>query len=819
MPTRHELHRLPLLTGIVAILLGLAMGSGLFASSLSGHDLVLFLPRSVWAAPQMQAIDAGEIRNVLLITSYHDGLNWTDDIVTAVRSVLLDPERNPLAANTELYVEYMDSKRFPITEAVQARWHAYLAEKYASIPLDAIVVSDNAAYDFLRHSAAELFPGTPIVFSAVNFFTDDDLAVDGADGVPLSERFTGVVAKVDFYSTIHAAVRMHPDARHMIVVNDITRTGQLLQLELEEVLDSFPTITFEMLLNPTLADLSGLRVLPNDTLVLLVLLDRDGEGRVYTYEQSINLLLTHTDRPIYGVWDFYLGHGLVGGMLTNATLQGEVAGEMAIRLLNGASIRDVPIVRDSPNRYMFDYDQLQRFGLSLHSLPDEGRTLGLAETLVLGRPAPPVQMYGSWIGMGLALVLLAVGFLLLQRNHLAKQAASDKALHMAHVALEDARATMEARVVERARPLERRTRQYQIATEVAREVAVGALGLRDAGSKEGAEGVSPLLDRATRLISEAFGFYHVAIFLVDEVGENALLRAASSPGGQAMVARGHRLRIAQPNRHGGEGIVGYVAGVGESRIALDVGRDSLWRDTAELNHTRSEMALPLQIEQSGGDGLKAWTIGVLDVQSLEPGAFRQDDVEALQIVADQLALAIQASRLFEESRRAVERLEERVGEHIRAPWYRTRVARAYGFDGVSVRRITELAAGDEAGADAASADLAPGLRERLEVPIPVRGEVVGTIVLERDVHTRPWLPEERALAEAIAVHAGLSLEGAQLLDESQIQAQRRQVLSDITSRMRETLDVDMILQTALREMGERLGIAGIEVRMRGGSND
>jgi GAF domain-containing protein len=93
---------------------------------------------------------------------------------------------------------------------------------------------------------------------------------------------------------------------------------------------------------------------------------------------------------------------------------------------------------------------------------------------------------------------------------------------------------------------------------------------------------------------------------------------------------------------------------------------------------------------------------------------------------------------------------------------------------------------------------------------------IGSIVLRRDADTVPWSEEERTLAEAVGIQAGLSLENAQLLSESRTRAQRERALADISSRMRETLDMDLILQTALREIGENLGVSSIEVRMEPG---
>ena len=122
---------------------------------------------------------------------------------------------------------------------------------------------------------------------------------------------------------------------------------------------------------------------------------------------------------------------------------------------------------------------------------------------------------------------------------------------------------LEALVAERTRVIEKRVAQIQAATEVGKAVA----SQRD---------LEELLNRATHLISNRFGFYHVGIFLLDDRNEYAILRAANSKGGEQMLAREHRLRV------GTEGIVGAVASSGEARIALDVGKDAVYFDNAGL---------------------------------------------------------------------------------------------------------------------------------------------------------------------------------------------------------------------------------------------
>jgi GAF domain-containing protein/HAMP domain-containing protein len=165
-----------------------------------------------------------------------------------------------------------------------------------------------------------------------------------------------------------------------------------------------------------------------------------------------------------------------------------------------------------------------------------------------------------------------------------------------------------------------RTRQIRTAAEVARDAAV----IRN---------VDELLDATVHLISARFGHYHAGIFLLDESGADAVLKAASSPGGKQMLARGHRLAV------GKVGLVGYVTGTGKPRIALDVGADAVHFANPDLPKTRSELALPLRIGER--------VMGALDVQSTEANAFDENDVVVLQTMADQVAIALENARLLE----------------------------------------------------------------------------------------------------------------------------------------------------------------------------
>lgn len=338
---------------------------------------------------------------------------------------------------------------------------------------------------------------------------------------------------------------------------------------------------------------------------------------------------------------------------------------------------------------------------------------------------------------------------------------------------------LEHLVAQRTAELARRTAQLEAAATVARRAAE----IRD---------VDTLLNETVRLISDRFGFYHAGIFLVDEAGEYAVLRAASSEGGQRMLARGHRLAV------GRVGIVGYVAGTGKPRIALDVGADAVFFDNPDLPLTRSEMAVPLKVGER--------VIGVLDVQSEKPAAFAEEDVAILQTLADQIALAIENTRLLEESRRTLEELERLYGERVREAWRRWAVARptAYRYTGIDVEPLP---------APIPLTDEEDG--RRLAVPIRLWGQTIGSILLHRTKEQPLWSPEERRLAEEIGDQIALALENARLIAETESRAAREHMLSEITSRLTRSLDIDALLETAVRELAQLPQVAEVAVYVGG----
>ncbi|MBI4314882.1 MAG: GAF domain-containing protein [Chloroflexi bacterium] len=301
-----------------------------------------------------------------------------------------------------------------------------------------------------------------------------------------------------------------------------------------------------------------------------------------------------------------------------------------------------------------------------------------------------------------------------------------------------------------------------------------------------------LLPLVTQLISERFGFYHVGIFLVDDARQFAVLQAANSEGGRAMLARGHKLKV------GAEGIVGYVTGAGQARIALNVGRDAAFFNNPDLPLTRSEIAVPLKLREQ--------VIGALDVQSVVEAAFAEEDVSLLATLADQIAVAIENARSYERAQTAIDELNVLTARLTRQAWQEFTAAQPIALKAESglPARASSGQAMQEALRQQQTVQTATGQSSELAVPITLRGQVIGALSMEELSPGHEWSEDDRVVAREIADHVALALDNARLLDEVSQERENLGFLFESSRALASTLSLPATMQTAL-EFAPRLG--------------
>ncbi len=367
---------------------------------------------------------------------------------------------------------------------------------------------------------------------------------------------------------------------------------------------------------------------------------------------------------------------------------------------------------------------------------------------------------GAFFTVILSMTSISLGMLLssLQR-------AMDARIKMAEQ-VEMERAGLEQRIKERTSELERRLIQIRAAADISRIIS----SILDSQS---------LFQQVADIIQQRTNLYYVGIFIVDDSGQYAVLRAGSGEAGQRMVAEGHRLVV------GGNSMIGWATANRQARIALDVGVEAVRFNNPYLPETHSEVAIPIVGRYK--------TLGALSIQSKESNAFDEGDIVILQGIADSLAIAIENTRLFQQSQLDLEEIRSLNRQYLEQAWSEVLVSTGqlqYSYENPSLA--------------VRSGEVHPH-----QFPIILRDQPIGELTLETPMESLP--AEDREMIETILAQTALTLESARLLAETQRKAAQEEKINEFTTLFTRALNIEEILKTAVQEIGQLPTVAEASV--------
>ena len=289
-----------------------------------------------------------------------------------------------------------------------------------------------------------------------------------------------------------------------------------------------------------------------------------------------------------------------------------------------------------------------------------------------------------------------------------------------------------------------------------------------------------LISRVANLITEEFGYYYAAVYLIDQTNKWAELKSASGEAGRVLKESKHHVEVDQTT------IVGRAIRSRQAQIALDVGSRAITFNYTLLPYTRSEICLPLYVGER--------ILGVLDVHSSQEAAFSDEDIETLQNMANQVAISLDNARLFQETNQNLQEMRNIQRQYLEEAWIDSSLPGGKISIGVGT-------------SDSAEKNL-------VEVPIALRDQIIGQLSIDSD---ETLSTEEQSWIQAIATQAALALENARLLDESQSTAIREKFVTEITNKIWSSITIDGALQTTIRELGRILDAseATIELNVEG----
>lgn len=240
-----------------------------------------------------------------------------------------------------------------------------------------------------------------------------------------------------------------------------------------------------------------------------------------------------------------------------------------------------------------------------------------------------------------------------------------------------------------------------------------------------------------------------------------------------MIENGHSVKV------GSLTTIGYVFSQKKSRIVFDVGTDAVLFNNPDLPMTRSEAALPLIVRNK--------VLGVLDIHSDKPQAFSTEDIDVLQTLADQVAVAIENARLLDESQAAVMQLETLTADRTGEAWSQElqKKGRVFTYTPLGLR-AEKVPAKDE---------------NTINTAITLRGYKVGNISISRK-EDAAWNSSDEDFILEVANQIGLAIDNIRLLENATQRAKQEQTVGRLSTRFGQSLDIDTLLQTAARELGQ-----------------
>lgn len=310
-------------------------------------------------------------KNVLYINSYHAEFGWSQRIMNGMQDAFL---KAPF--NVNLDTEHLDTKRYP-GKKIRNKTYDLISEKLFNKKFDLVIASDNNAFDFLLSRREKLFPNLPVVFCGVNNFHSG--MIEGEKDI------TGIAETPSISETIRTALQLHPKTEEIIVIGSTSTISERTNLTMieEASLDLSNRVLFKSWYDFSAQELE--QVLPDATgnkLILLTGIIQDKSGNPLSFSERTSFVRRFSKIPIYSFWEHNLGHGIVGGKLISSEDQGRLAASMAVSILSGKNADTMEILYEAPNRFMFDFNEMERFGIGVADLPEGSKVINRPPTFI-----------------------------------------------------------------------------------------------------------------------------------------------------------------------------------------------------------------------------------------------------------------------------------------------------------------------------------------------------------------------------------------------------------------------------------------------------
>lgn len=366
--------------------------------------VILFVLLCIGGSFPVNAKETGRGR-VLFISSYSYAWETIPQQIEGIRKSLGD--------DVTIDYKFMDTKNVDTAENVHL-FYKSLSYYLSQVPAyDVVIVGDDAAYNFVL-VYRKIFGNTPIVFEGVN-------NVSKALAMDYNPNVTGIIENQTYGNTIALAKKIYPEAAHIVAIVDNTVTGLSARKEFYSYKDEFPDLEFSDINASEFSQkdlIKSVESFDERTILLYILCSNDKDGNVYASAESVQMLSSRAHIPMFSGISIGMGKGLLGGEIVSHEEMGEIAGEMALKILNGEPCENMDVITDSPMTYCFDETVMKRFGISRSMLPDDAKIINHEETFM--------EQYGKVIRITSVIGGIMVLFIIwLVRDNMHKRKVND----------------------------------------------------------------------------------------------------------------------------------------------------------------------------------------------------------------------------------------------------------------------------------------------------------------------------------------------------------------------------------------------------------
>lgn len=348
----------------------------------------------------VHAANTSKTQNVLILNSYHKGFSSTDDQTEGIISALKSSDKS-----IKISVEYLDYMRYPKKQTLDIM-NNLLSFKYSNQKTDLVICTDDAAVEFALDNRSTMFPDVPIVFSGVNEHSASMF-------IKWYPNITGEAESINPSATIQAALKLNPSLKNVYVIYDHSQNGLAcgeLCIDAIKKIKGLNAIPWTDKSYNDLIDEVG--NLDKNSVVILANYFVDKTNLDINFDSFTTDLSNASPAPVLYLHGFSPEIGTLGGSALTGKLQGEVAGKIGLRILNGERAYSIPIVYETPANMIFDYNQFKKYSISINDLPKGSE--------IINEPFSFIKTYQKLVYIVLSIIVFLITNIVVLINHISK---------------------------------------------------------------------------------------------------------------------------------------------------------------------------------------------------------------------------------------------------------------------------------------------------------------------------------------------------------------------------------------------------------------